>query len=123
MAGLFRFAIHALSNYEENNLTFTSERYPLLWVVTAEEQRAIAEIEALAKAQRKRLLLWSGTIGLVNPALPDREDASKRDPLLLLRTILEDKEPCLWVLRDFHPFLKDAQIVRRLRGCLWVAGE
>ena len=90
-------------------------RYPLLWVVTAEEQRASAEIEALANAQRKRMLLWSGTVGLVNPALPEREDASKRDPLVLLRTILEDKEPCLWVLRDFHPFLKDAQIVRRLR--------
>ncbi len=90
-------------------------RYPLLWVVTAEEQRAVAEIEALAKLQRKRILLWSGTVGVVNPALPEREDATKRDPLLLLRTILEDKEPCLWVLRDFHPFLKDPQIVRRLR--------
>ena len=90
-------------------------RYPLLWMVTAEEQRAVAEIEALAKLQRKRILLWSGTVGVVNPALPEREDASKRDPLILLRTILEDKEPCLWVLRDFHPFLKDAQIVRRLR--------
>jgi len=90
-------------------------RYPLLWVVTAEEQRAAAEIEALAKVQRKRILLWSGTVGLVNPATPGREDASKRDPLTLLRTILDDPEPCLWVLRDFHPFLKDAQIVRRLR--------
>ena len=90
-------------------------RYPLLWVVTPEERRALAEIEALAAEQRKRVLWWSGTIGLVNPALPDREDTSKRDPLALLKAIQEDKEPCLWVLRDFHPFLKDANIVRRLR--------
>lgn len=90
-------------------------RYPLLWVVTPEEERAQAEIEQLALAQRKRLLLWSSTVGLVNPALPERTDASKRDPLLLLTTILEDSEPCLWLLRDFHPFLRDPNVVRRLR--------
>ena len=99
-------------------------RYPLLWVVTPEERRALVELEALAQAQRKRLLLWSATVGLVNPAVPDRVDAAKRDPLLLLKTIIDQAtestlggagESCLWVLRDFHPFLKDATIVRRLR--------
>jgi SpoVK/Ycf46/Vps4 family AAA+-type ATPase len=90
-------------------------RYPLLWVVTPEERRALDEIEVLAQEQQKRVLVWSATVGLVNPALPGREDATKRDPLALLKTILEDGEPCLWVLRDFHPFLKDAQVVRRLR--------
>ncbi len=99
-------------------------RYPLLWVVTPEERRALVEIEALAQAQRKRLLLWSATVGLINPAVPDRIDAAKRDPLLLLKTIIDQAtentlgsagESCIWVLRDFHPFLKDANIVRRLR--------
>jgi ATP-dependent 26S proteasome regulatory subunit len=87
----------------------------LLWVVTPEERRALATIEQLATEQKKRLLTWSSTVGLVNPALPTREDASKRDPLALLKTIIEDNEPCIWVLRDFHPFLKDAGVVRRLR--------
>jgi len=90
-------------------------RYPLIWVVTPEEERAQAEIEELAQEQHKRLLLWSSTIGLVNSALLDRNDASKRDPLLLLSTILEDSEPCIWLLRDFHPFLRDANVVRKLR--------
>ena len=94
---------------------YVRARYPLIWLVTPEERRAVDELVALAGEQRKRILLWSGTVGLVNPALPDREDTSKRDPLTLLKTILEDNEPCLWVLRDFHPFLKDANIVRRLR--------
>jgi len=90
-------------------------RYPLLWVVTPEEERALKEIEALAQAQRKRLLLWSGTVGLVNPATPTRVDTGKRDPLGLLTTILEDSEAGIWVLRDFHPYLKDPTVVRRLR--------
>lgn len=95
--------------------TYIRARYPLLWVVTPEEQRALAEIEALAQEQRKRLLVWSATTGLSNPALPERVDSGKRDPLALLSTILDDTEACIWVLRDFHPFLKEPTIVRRLR--------
>lgn len=90
-------------------------RYPLLWVVTPEEQRALEEIDALAQEQKKRLLVWSATTGLINPALPERADAGKRDPLALLSTILDDTEACIWVLRDFHPYLKEPTIVRRLR--------
>lgn len=90
-------------------------RYPLLWVVTPEEERALKEIEALAEGQRKRLWLWSGTVGLSNAATPNRVDASKRDPLSLLTTLLEESEGGIWVLRDFHPFLRDANVVRRLR--------
>jgi SpoVK/Ycf46/Vps4 family AAA+-type ATPase len=93
-------------------------RYPLLWVVTPEEERALKVLQELAEAdqQRKRLWLWSATTGLINPALTkSAPDTSKRDPLALLGTILEDDERTIWVLRDFHPFLKDANVVRRLR--------
>ncbi len=95
--------------------TYIRARYPLLWIVTPEEKRALEEIDSLAQAHRKRLLIWSATTGLINPALPDRADSSKRDPLSLLTTILDDSEPCIWVLRDFHPFLKEPTLVRRLR--------
>ena len=90
-------------------------RYPLLWVVTPEEARALKEIDELAQDQRKRLMYWSATLGLENPAMPGRHDSSKRDPLSLLSLIIEDKEACIWVLRDFHPFLKDHNVIRRLR--------
>ncbi len=90
-------------------------RYPLLWIVTPEEERALAEIDQLAQSQRKRLLIWSSTTGILNPALPGRNDVSKRDPLALLTAILEESESCIWVLRDFHPFLRDPNVVRRLR--------
>ncbi|MEX1018174.1 MAG: AAA family ATPase [Litorilinea sp.] len=90
-------------------------RYPLLWVITPEEQRALVEIEALATQQRKPLYLWSVTSGLVNPALPHRADTGKRDPLALLAGIIEAEEAGIWVLRDFHPFLREHTVVRRLR--------
>ena len=102
--------------------TYIRARYPLLWVVTPEEERALREIEDLAKEQKKRLIFWSITRGLVNPALPERNDASKRDPLALLKTIAEDAESCIWVLRDFHPFLKDHSVVRHLRELAFALG-
>ena len=90
-------------------------RYPLLWVVTPEEQRALQEIEALAQSQRKPIYVWSVTTGLVNLAAPQRADTGKRDPLPLLTHILDAPEGGIWVLRDFHPYLRDHGVVRRLR--------
>jgi SpoVK/Ycf46/Vps4 family AAA+-type ATPase len=95
--------------------TYIRARYPLLWIVTSEEKRALAEIDELAREQRKRLLVWSATSGLVNPALHAKADLAKRDPLALLASILEESEPGIWVLCDFHPFLRDAGVVRKLR--------
>lgn len=90
-------------------------RYPLLWVITSEEIRALGDIDGLAQKQRKPLYLWSATSGIVNSATPERVDSGKRDPLSLLTAIIEHDGPGIWVLRDFHPFLRDHTIVRRLR--------
>ncbi|RME57461.1 MAG: AAA family ATPase, partial [Caldilineae bacterium] len=95
--------------------TYIRARYPLLWIVTPEEERALAEIEDLAIGLKRRLFHWSITEGVRNPALPDRVDRSKRDPLTMLTSILEEEDPAIWVLRDFHPFLKDPGVARRLR--------
>jgi len=90
-------------------------RYPLLWIVTPEEERALGEIEQLAIDLQRRLLHWSITRGETNPALPGREDRSRREPQAMLNAILEEEGAAIWVLRDFHPFLKDVAVVRRLR--------
>ena len=90
-------------------------RYPLLWIVTPEEERALGEIAKLAVDLRRRLFHWSVTSGETNPALRDREERTRREPQAILNAILETNDPAIWVLRDFHPFLKDIAVVRRLR--------
>jgi SpoVK/Ycf46/Vps4 family AAA+-type ATPase len=95
--------------------TYIRARYPLLWIVTPEEERALVVIEKVAVNLRRRLLHWSITTGETNPALPDRVDRSRRDPLAMLNAIVEESDPAIWVLKDFHPILKDVNVVRRLR--------
>ena len=91
-------------------------RYPLLYVVTAEEERALAEIQKLADESktRKQVIAWSCTEGFVNQA-NGRKDQTKRDPLVALNSIMEDSTPTLVILRDFHPFFENHEIVRKLR--------
>lgn len=100
--------------------TYMRARYPLLWIVTPEEERALKEIEALAIGLRRRLFHWSITTGESNPALKGKRakgegDRSKRDPVTMLNSIVESEDDAIWVLRDFHPFLKDVNVTRRLR--------
>ncbi len=95
--------------------TYVRARYPLLWVVTAEEQRALATIESVAIGLKKRMLVWSPATGLSVRGAPAKPEAQLRDPLALLNAILNEGDPTLWVLCDFHPYLRDAVTVRKLR--------
>ena len=87
--------------------TYLRAGYPILYVVTAEEDRALELFgQALAEGElsRRQLYLWSVTRGLCTADLKvvDRKAA---DPNRILPFLLEFKEPGLFVLQDFHVFL------------------
>jgi AAA+ superfamily predicted ATPase len=92
-------------------------RYPLVYLVTSEEQRLEAILVQLAETHGKALVGWSVTSGLRRlgggrGAAPP-EDA--REPLAALAAIAKLPEPSLVVLKDFHPYLADPAVVRALR--------
>jgi hypothetical protein len=96
--------------------TLVRARYPLLYLVTWEEQRLDAILEAIADAHGKTLLTWTVTKGLrrtggARTASPE----GARDPAEALAAIEKLSEPSLVVLKDFHPFLSDPTVVRALR--------
>jgi SpoVK/Ycf46/Vps4 family AAA+-type ATPase len=62
----------------------------------------------------KMLYTWTETRGL-RPFNQEHLDDDKTDPLRLLHHIINAKEKAIYVLLDFHPFLKDHQIIRRVR--------
>ena len=93
-------------------------RYPILYVVTWEEDRAMYLLLKIARRHRKNVAMWTSTDGLrtIEVATGLKEDADQgRRPLEALNAALQGAQPCIYVLKDFHPYLKDPVIVRQLR--------
>jgi SpoVK/Ycf46/Vps4 family AAA+-type ATPase len=97
--------------------TLIRARYPLLYLVSWEEQRIEGILQDLAAQHGKVLFSWSIARGLRrlggSQALPAL-DVSKA-PLEVLATIAKLGQPALVVLKDFHPYLSDSTVVRALR--------
>lgn len=99
--------------------TLIRARCPLITLLSWEEDRAVAAIEALCVSpEMKRMLFtWTETDGLVNVALPQHKDAATRDPLRVLDEILAADRHAVYVLKDYHCFLREHEVIRRLRDC------
>jgi hypothetical protein len=96
--------------------TLVRARYPLLWLVTWEEQRIDAILEGIAASHGKTLLTWTITKGLrrtggARTAAPE----GAREPAEALAAIEKLSDPSLVVLKDFHPYLSDPAVVRGMR--------
>ncbi len=96
--------------------TLVRARYPLLYLVSWEEQRLDAILAELAKSHGKELLTWSVTQGLrrVESARGPGQEGPK-DPVEALQAVEKLAEPSLVVFKDFHPYLSDPAVVRSLR--------
>src|SRR5512143_2056223 len=92
-------------------------RYPLVYLVTSEEQRLEAVLADLAEAHGKALLGWSIAKGFKKLGGSKTASAPEgaKEPLEALATIEKLSEPSLVVLKDFHPYLGDPAVVRALR--------
>ncbi len=97
--------------------TLIRARYPLLYLVSWEEQRLDGVLTDLASAHGKVLLSWSITRGLrrIGGARTMPAAEGSKDPVEALTAIGKLAEPSLVVLKDFHPFLNDPGVVRALR--------
>jgi SpoVK/Ycf46/Vps4 family AAA+-type ATPase len=96
--------------------TLIRARYPLIYLVSWEEQRLETILEGLAQTHGKSLYTWSIIKGLrkvSGPRAPQLEDT--REPVQALTTIEKLNDPSLVVLKDFHPYLNDPNVVRGLR--------
>ena len=88
-------------------------RYPLIYLVSWEEQRVCDMLDRLGARLGKRVLFWSVTQGVVETK--GAADASARDPQAALDYASRVNEPAIVVLKDFHSYMQDAGVIRRLR--------
>ncbi len=90
--------------------------YPLLYVPTAEEERLETAIAAVAQQSGRAVYIWDFVEGYRDH--PNHANFGRRNPLQALELLekLPDAEPGVFILRDFHRFLEDIAIARKLRN-------
>jgi len=97
--------------------TLVRARYPLIYLVSWEEQRLDTILDELAKRHGKALVGWSVTKGLrrLGGTRGGAVVEGAREPMEALAAIEKLTEPSLVVLKDFHPYLNDPAVIRGLR--------
>ena len=91
--------------------------YPLIYIPTLEEERLEKAISHCAqKVSNRAVYIWDFVDGYQDN--PNNEGLGKRNPLQALEFV--EKSPpsvgAIFVLRDFHRFLEDISISRKLRN-------
>ena len=89
-------------------------RYSLIQVISPEETRVEESLRKLCVEREMRLEVWSITEGFKTIA-NGQGTRDVKDPMKAIDHVLRAEGRALFVLRDFHPFLKEPAVVRRLR--------
>ncbi len=101
--------------------TLIRARYAVIYVVTWEERRVEQRLVALAERRNKQLYTWSVTTGLLRAGDGAGGPRGKglSDPVEALSAVIEQKEPAIYLLKDFHMFIRprdcNVGVIRRLR--------
>lgn len=97
--------------------TLIRARYPLIYLVTYEEQRVDALLADIAKTHGKDLVEWTATKGLKSlaGAMKGPQGDETREPLAALQAVARLPNPSIVLLKDFHRHFDDPVTVRALR--------
>jgi SpoVK/Ycf46/Vps4 family AAA+-type ATPase len=88
-------------------------RYTLLFLKTWEEERWETALSEVALDIERGLVVWTVTDGAQPPSNPDA--AMSTDPHAFLDEIEAYPPEHLFLIKDFHPYLQDPRVVRKLR--------
>ncbi len=90
-------------------------RYPLLWLLSSEEERVERCLERLSRMEGLASYRWRETSGLLGP---DGPVAGTHDPDAAVAALASVTVPALFLFEDASGALDDARVVRRLRDVL-----
>lgn len=106
-------------SFKEEFLILLKARYPIIYIVTIEEDRLEHTIrKILTNKVPRNFYIWDFIEGY--PRNPILEGFGKRNPFEALEFIelINSKTPSIFILKDFKRFLKDLLIARKLRNLI-----
>lgn len=105
---------------EELNILVQAQ-YPLIYLVTSEEERveqAIAKI-AQTKTQPRRVFVWTVTHGIVEYGQPKQTTQHNTvSPEAALEWVIRQREAGIYIFKDLHPFVDAPATNRWLRDAI-----
>lgn len=88
-------------------------RYSLIYIVSFEEGRVCNAMKQIAAERNKQIYQWTVTEGIL---LSDGSYLTEfKDPVRALEYIVNLDVNGLFILKDYHPYMKDPVVIRKLR--------
>ncbi|MGZ8901099.1 MAG: AAA family ATPase [Limisphaerales bacterium] len=109
------------AEFSEELETLIRARYPIIYIVSSEEQRVQQLLVQIAERRQKSVYEWSCTTGLAPSGasiqLQKNRNAPTRDPLAALDQVIEQVDPAIFLFKDLHPFLTKGNhaVIRKLK--------
>lgn len=103
-----------MENITEKKIeTLIRARYPLIYIVSFEEIRVSDSLKRISNNRNKQLFQWSVTEGL---EMPDGSYLAEfKDPVKVLEYISQMDVNGIFVLKDYHHYMNDPVVIRKLR--------
>ncbi|MBE9117779.1 AAA family ATPase [Lusitaniella coriacea LEGE 07157] len=105
---------------EELNILIQAQ-YPLIYLVTPEEERAERAIAKIAqmKTQHRRVFVWTVTHGIVEYGQPRQATQHNTvSPEAAIQWVVQQREPGIFIFKDLHPFIDAPATTRWLRDAI-----
>ena len=105
---------------EELNILVQAQ-YPLIYLVTPEEERAEQAIEKIARGntEYKRVFVWTVTRGMVEYGQPRQSTQHNTvSPEAAIEWTTRQKDSGIYIFKDLHPFIDGPVITRWLRDAI-----
>jgi len=98
-------------------------RYPIIYVISWEEERVEQCLRKIAEKRNKQLFVWTITQGILKSGTPPQRAKSGGDstaaPLAALDAVINQVDPAIYLFKDFHHFMEDERcnlsVIRRMR--------
>ena len=105
---------------EELNILVKAQ-YPLIYLITPEEERAEEAIARIAKenTEYKRVFVWTVTRGMVEYGQPRQGTQHNTvSPEAAIEWTIRQKDGGIYIFKDLHPFIDGPVITRWLRDAI-----
>jgi len=96
-------------------------QYPLIYLVTSEEERAEEAISKIAQlnTQHRRVFVWTVTHGMIEQGQPRQTNQHNTvSPEAAIEWVVRQREGGIYIFKDLHPFITSAPVNRWLRDAI-----